>query len=926
MALEEIYVTELLKKLVSAAAQKIGMIWLVDNDLQKLKDIVETIAAVTSDAEKKQVKDRSVQLWLRNLQNVAYDIEENLDEMSNEDKRLSEKYGKQKKIRGLLKFGTLTRIKNINHKLNGIVRDQVMFQLEHTVEDDQSIHQQDRGTPSVIGDSKMVGREKDAAHIIEKLLMTNPSSSSADNFSPREKISVVSIVGMGGVGKTTLAKFVYEDDSVVRSFELRGWILISEKFDVFVTLRKILESITGKKCDDFSNVNVLVRKVQEEICGKKYLFVLDDLWNEDAEDWDKFKNFLSVGAPGSKLLVTSRKQSVASIVRGTIPPHKLTPLSSQECWSIIKNRVFSSDLELETPTIMEDIGMAIARKCGGLPLVANSLGDLMCKKRTEYDWVAFRDNGIYNIPELTNRVVQILKMSYDDLPSNLKKCFSYCCLFPKTYEFNRETLIQLWMAEGFLDQPSHEGIQNSLEDIGNDYFLSLLSSSFFQDVEKDDLDDVTSFKMHELVHDLALSVAGSHEATILKASEMENASTGIRRLQIIVEDKEEENFSDVLKKNAKNLRTIFWQDEGYFYPSNKGLRVIHRLSASNRKTVSSSFEFKHLRYLDLSNSEDVHAASVNQLYNLQTLKLNHGKSVQDILNGIGSLNNLRHLDLSSSDVKELPDSMTRLTNLKTLDIRSCRYLSKLPENIGSLQNLSSLDLEGTAILQLPESCIRIYNLEIVRLGSTCKLPMEITYWNKLRRFTHSRDDDEMPRGVQELIRIQELKSYLVRKEEVSNNSSGINELASLNSLQLLVIRNLENVRGRIDAEGACLKDKQYIRQLHLHWSSCRSDDDDSMVLEGLQPHPNLKELKIQTFQGSKLPKWMGLSYCLPNLVELCLFECDRCDKLPALGMLPCLEVLHIKGMNSVKFLDIEFYHQGGGESSSRTTTGKGHWN
>ncbi|XP_026429135.1 uncharacterized protein LOC113325126 [Papaver somniferum] len=253
------------------------------------------------------------------------------------------------------------------------------------------------------------------------------------------------------------------------------------------------------------------------------------------------------------------------------------------------------------------------------------------------------------------------------------------------------------MAEGFI-HPSNGGNRNSLEDIGNDYFLSLLSNSFFQDVQKKDkLGDIKTFKMHDLVHDLALSVVvGSQEVTILSTSEMENDVSQIRRLRLITEGIPKKEF-DILK-GATKLRTIFFQEEGFVFPSapsNKRLRVIYRLSSARGNMKTSSLKIKHIRYLDLSYSslEDVHAESIHQLYNLQTLDLFYSKNVQNVIKeGIGSLINLRHLDLCLSDAKLLPDSLTMLTKLQ-LTLFDCKSCEKLV-GLGQLPCLQILEMQG----------------------------------------------------------------------------------------------------------------------------------------------------------------------------------------------------------------------------------------
>ncbi|KAI3985241.1 hypothetical protein MKX01_039486, partial [Papaver californicum] len=479
--------------------------------------------------------------------------------------------------------------------------------------------------------------------------------------------------------------------------------------------------------------------------------------------------------------------------------------------------------------------------------------------------------------------------------------------------------------------------------------------------------------MHDLVHDLALSVVGGHEVMTLNTSEMKTDVSQICRLRIIKEGIPKEEF-DVLK-NATKLRTIFFQGKGIVFSlSNKRLRVIHRLVGDDITITFSTLKFKHMRYLDLrsSNPKDIDAADfIHQLCNLQTLNLQSSQYVQNILKeGICCLINLRHLDLSRSNANLLPDSITRLTNLKSLDISWCPYISSLPKNIGHLQNLSSLvisdsnifelpnsisllynltkfnfqgctrlralphnfgaltqlrslDLEFTRITELPESLTsNICKLEYVKFGvGFNKLPKDIKNWVELKRLEYwgYRWNQLMPRGIEKLTRLEVLIPFTARKEDntcsYNSSSSSIQELADLNSLQTLGIENLENVRGgKTEAETAKLKDKQNIQFLYLQWNFNEEGEEmvvnnSSMVMEGLQPHPNLKKISIMCFPGLKTPKWMGSSSCLPNLVELKLNDCKRCTKLVGLGQLPCLQILWLYKMNSVKCLGKEFYYQ-----------------
>ncbi|XP_026400503.1 disease resistance protein RGA2-like [Papaver somniferum] len=837
------------------------------------------------------------------------------------------------------------KIKNINIQLNQIAIDMRRFQFQTTSIASSGGYEQEqrnRLTTSFFGDvSKFVGRKEDKSKIVRMLTTMSISSStslqsSSVNSDIHEKVSVISIVGMGGVGKTSLAQSIYNDKYVENQFAVKMWVCISDDFDVLKILKNIMESAINSKCEDFSNPEVLVKKIP---------------WNGK-----NLKSVLDCGSAGSKVIVTTRSQKVASVVEGSIPPYNLNVLSEAECWSIIEKKAFYPGGASATPN-MKTIGKEIAKKCGGLPLAAKNFGGLMHSQRYERDWLSIRANKSLKTQENPcGGIIPILKLSYDSLPSHLKQYFSYCCLFPKDWDFGRERLIQLWIAEGFFIHHLVEEIETRSKILAMITSLVCYVALSFknQDVERDVfIGDIETVKMHDLVHDLALGVVGSHEVMILNTSEMENDLCRIRRLRFIMEGIPETHF-DALR-NATKLRTIIFQEDGFVFPSppsNKRLRVIRWLygAHNNLKFLTSSFKFRHMRFLDLrySNLEYVHAESIHQLYNIQTLNLSFSKNAQNILKeGIGCLINLRHLDLFNSDINLLPDSILMLTNLQTLNIRRCKGISVLPKNIGHLQNLTmlnfmscdqlkslprnfgaltrlrSLNLYDTSITELLESLTsNICKLEYVNFGEKCKFPKDIKNWVELRILECEETDNiVMPSGIKTLTRLEKLYSFMVSKKDnfsmdtfrYNSTSSSIHQLGDLNSLRKLYIVNLENVRGgKLEAETAKLKYKRNIHELLLRWSFKEEGvvvNDSDTVLEGVQPHPNLEGLDILDYPGLKLPKWMGSSFCLPNLVRLKFYYCKNCEILVGLGQLPCLQILQIEGMNSVKCLGVEFYYQ-----------------
>ncbi|XP_026431528.1 putative disease resistance protein RGA1 [Papaver somniferum] len=266
--------TEILKKLVPVVAQEISLAWGVKDELKKLQDTLEMILLVIADAERKQLNDAAIGLWLRRLKDVAYDANDVMNEYCYETMRRSVRGNNlMYKARDFVsssnplafRFKMDRKIKHINQRLDGITKDMSSFQLQITsatstaIPPGESSEQRSRQTASSINESDIFGREDDKKSIIDLLTKFIPSSSlSTSSDSNLEKVSVVSIVGMGGLGKTTLAQLVYKDELVNKQFELTMWVHVSEYFDVEKLLTKIMESSTRNGFDTLSNFDVLV--------------------------------------------------------------------------------------------------------------------------------------------------------------------------------------------------------------------------------------------------------------------------------------------------------------------------------------------------------------------------------------------------------------------------------------------------------------------------------------------------------------------------------------------------------------------------------------------------------------------------------------------------------------------------------------------
>ncbi|KAM4105759.1 hypothetical protein ACB094_04G016800 [Castanea mollissima] len=661
---------EIVSRVISFATELIGNAWGCEEELRGLGESLTMIRAFLTDAERRQVRDESVKLWLQKLEDVAYEADDVLDEFAYENLRQKIEVGNQRKrkVRDIcstsnpLLFRTKMgeKIKAVHKKLAKANELANGFGLTRLLSVDSNVEIiPTRETDSFLDHSEVVGRKSEVSKIVSLL-------TSATN----QQLSVIPIVGMAGLGKTTVAKLVYNHELVKKHFDKKIWVCVSDDYNDKRILREALESLT-QQSSALENKNTILECLKKELQGKRYLLILDDMWNEEPMKWTTLRNcLLGINSnAGNSIILTTRSDNVAKITE-TLPQHNLKKLSKDECWSIIKKKVSLNERVLLTPEL-EAIGRDIAKKCGGVPLAAEVLGGTMSRKKEKSEWLAIQNNEIWNSLNGSNEMLSILKLSFDHLPSpSLKQCFAYCSIFPKDYRINKEELIQLWMAEGFL-QPSL-GSCLVMEDIGNMCFDILLGNSLFQDEEKDDYDNIIMCKMHDLVHDLALLVSKS-EILILN----EDLVDGISLVRAI-------------QSKGKSIPRI---------PSLKdGVWKLRTFISENAALGNTIFNFECLRVLKL-----------------------YGKSIKELPSSICLLIHLRLLNISSTYIKALPKTITKLYNLQTLRIEDCFYLKELPEDLKSLINLRHIYFDGYRFSQMPKdlgqlTCLQTLQYFVVGQG------------------------------------------------------------------------------------------------------------------------------------------------------------------------------------------------------------------
>ncbi|XP_043713332.1 putative disease resistance protein RGA3 [Telopea speciosissima] len=289
------------------------------------------------------------------------------------------------------RFGS--KVREINEKLQSVAQKGVALGLNPSMGSGSSrpkVFSERPPTSSVVNRSKVFGREEDTSKIIKWLLSDDktPSSSKNDN-----NFSVLPIVGMGGAGKTTLAQLVYNHETVEKHFGLKAWVCVSEDFDVVRLTKEILESATNSThtSDSLDKLQVELKKA---LSNKRFLLVLDDMWNENYLRWDALSTVFASGKQGSKILVTTRNKSVSSIVHTVPNDHDLKGLSDEVYFAMVKKHAFLDENSSDANIMLKSFGQEIVKKCKGSLLAVKTLAGLLRDKRNNSEWKDILENEI----------------------------------------------------------------------------------------------------------------------------------------------------------------------------------------------------------------------------------------------------------------------------------------------------------------------------------------------------------------------------------------------------------------------------------------------------------------------------------------------------------------------------------------------------
>ncbi|XP_034569102.1 disease resistance protein RGA5 isoform X1 [Setaria viridis] len=653
-----------------------GEIRFLQAEMESMQAALERVSRLPAH----QIDDLN-KIWVRDLKELVYDIEDSVDAF-----KVSVDGPVPVHAHSFRKFfdrtmGLLTKIKNRHHMGNDIQeikrrieevtgrRERYRFEANAAQPDTNLIDP--RVLASFEHASKLVGTDGPTERISNLLTQGKGPQ--------QQKLMVVSIVGVGGLGKTTIANMVYE--RLGGQFDCKAFVSVSLKPNVKQIFSSILRQISKDICTNIGEKDPeeLIRSIRQFLMDKKYLIVIDDVWEEEA--WKTIMSALIDMNHGSRVIVTTRNVDIANLTSVDGALYELDPLSDEDSKRLLCTRIFNEEQVIHSD--LEEVTTKILKKCGGIPLAIITVSSMLAciPNKTKYEWYGAYNSmgsGLEKDKSLKN-MRKILYLSYGDLPSYLKSCLLYLSMFPEDSVIRRNDLIRLWVAEGFVDEKKG----SNLYDLGEIYFSELINRSMIQPVDMNENGSARACRVHDMVLDLIIYLAAQENFAMLsEGPDLKTSACKIRRLSLQgseldtdTEDRKEGQTAMPATVDMSHVRSLIALGDAFQWmqPLSRFsvLRVlVLELSPSKNNDPKDIFRLHHLRYLEL-----------------------RGELATELLEHIGNLQSLRTLDLWGTSLEELPPSIVQLKQLERL-ITDTEV--KFPDGIGHLvclQQLAVLDVE-----------------------------------------------------------------------------------------------------------------------------------------------------------------------------------------------------------------------------------------
>jgi disease resistance protein RPM1 len=856
-----------------------------------------------SEEEDPDVQDK---VWMTEVRELSYDMEDSIDDFM---QRIDDKDAKPEGF-----------LENIKHSLGKLRKMMTRHRIGKEIQDlkQQVIEVGERNAryknreafsktinatvdPRALAifehASKLVGIEEPKAEIIKLLTQEDGVTSTQRQLPQKRKrktqqhqqIKVVSIVGSGGMGKTTLANQVYQE--LKGKFECQAFLSVSRNPDMMNIMRTILSEVSNQRYADTEagSIQQLVSKINDFLADKRYFIVVDDIWKK--ETWEVIKCVFPTTNSGSRIITTTRMTDVAHSCRSSFNGHiyDIKPLGMLHSRQLFHRRLFNP--EEDCPSYLEEVSEQILKKCAGLPLAIIAICGLLANtERTEHLWKQVKDS-IGRALERNDSVegmIKILSLSYFDLPPRLKTCLLYLSIYPEDSIIMMKVLIRRWIAEGFIHR---EGNYTAYK-VGETCFNELINRSLIQPGNTDKYGGmVESCRVHDTI------------------------------LDFIISKSIEENFvtlvgvpNPTIRTQSKVRRLSLQVEEGgnSMIPTSMVLSYVRSLSVFGKSVdIPSLDKLKHVRVLDFegcSQLENHHLAYILRLFQLRYLNLRRTK-VSELPEQIGRLQCLEMLDLRDTSVRELPAATVNLRKLVYLlvhyDVKFPDGIAKMqalevlkhvtvlkqplkfPQELGQLKNLRKLHLDfeddsatedtmgvtnecekaiGSCLHDLGthenlRSLTIVNGSSFLQQGSSCPVPVslqKLMIWSSVV--------PQVPNWVGSLVNLQELR---LEVEGVGQEDLCI--LGALPTLRFLLLIGRAKSKGSLRVSGEV--GFSYLRKF---WYDMDSYAMDLMFASGSMP--KLEKLKIGfNAEETESVTSGAFDFGIENLPCLVTVDCIACD-------------------------------------------------
>ncbi|KAG6388173.1 hypothetical protein SASPL_153372 [Salvia splendens] len=713
----------------SLLIQKVKSLRSVEGKVRSLKEELEWMQSFLKDANRKQAEDEGVRNWIRKIREVAQDAEDTIEmfliNVENANSRgsslLKSCSSFPKRMYYLDRIGD--EIDSIRARLDAIDKSRERFGIREASEPVLSLDiESRRRLAPTQNDEQVVGIEGDVREVVRELLLDEGKGG----------VWVGVIEGMGGIGKSTLAREVYNHRDVAGGggFECRGWVVVSSEFTPRETMKQLILELPGsdrrkvREVEESSKDELYIqRKLQEmlreQLQGKNYLIVLDDVWEK--EHWEYLKSsFPNQKDKRSRLLLTTRNKVIGKYCQYV---HKMKALDLEKSWELLLERAFIGSKNEECMKELECIGAQILEKCHGLPLAISVVGGLLMQTQTKNGWEQVYNQLNSYLGTYESNVSAILELSYQNLSPQLKSCFLCLAFFKEDSTIRAKRLLNVWVGQGLIQQTG----SGTVDEIARGYLNELINRNMVQVEDVIIGDRVRNCRLHDLIREVCLRKA------------------------------KEEIGLEIVK--GQDVISCLYKPR-------------HRVVYGKNLDTSSPSHNKYLRSLFILNVDsDGNAYMTTPSHYWKSFKL------------------LKMLDLDGFAFQKLPRSVQLLTGLKCLRIRKShnifRDVLELPTWLESLKKLEILCVENQYV-KFPKDALRLEKLRHFHVHSVYGRAMKVENWKSIESLKLIRLEDwlECSSGLTGRCHVRKLGIHMIETERQNELQRSLEKMVNLVELHL----------------------------------------------------------------------------------------------------------------------------------------------